>query len=100
MIFVIETNHKFSLSIWLKDTVLKKAKSKNNCTSTISNLAWCNLDGKGDILKLHDECPSSCCNCQKQVTFTPKQFQLEGAGFKNRMNKKFERNWKKVEQFG
>ena len=27
------------------------------------------------------------CNCQKQITFTPKQIQLEGAGFKITMEK-------------
>ena len=27
------------------------------------------------------------CNCQKQITFTPKQYMLGGAGFKNTMKK-------------
>ena len=34
-------------------------------------------------------CHNPKCNCQKQITFSPKQFQLEGAGFKNPMKKMF-----------
>ena len=34
-------------------------------------------------------CPNPKCNCQKPTTFTPNKFQLEGAGFKNTMKKKF-----------
>ena len=33
-------------------------------------------------------CHNPKCKCQKQITFTPKQFQLEGAGFKNTMKNK------------
>ena len=28
-------------------------------------------------------CPNPKCKCQKQITFTPNQFQLEGGGFKS-----------------
>ena len=34
-------------------------------------------------------CHNPKCKCQKQNTFTPNQFQLEGAGFKNAMKKIF-----------
>ena len=34
-------------------------------------------------------CHNPKCKCQKQITFSPKQFQLEGAGFKNTMEKLF-----------
>ena len=34
-------------------------------------------------------CHNPNCNCQKQITFTPKQFRLEGHGFKNAMKKFF-----------
>ena len=34
-------------------------------------------------------CHNPKCECQKQFTFSPKQFQLEGAGFKNTMKKNF-----------
>ena len=34
-------------------------------------------------------CHNPKCNCKKQITFTPKQFQLEGNGFKNTMKKIF-----------
>ena len=35
-------------------------------------------------------CHNPKCKCQKQITFTPKQFELEGSGFKNTMKKFFE----------
>ena len=38
------------------------------------------------------------CNCQKQITFTPKQFQLEGGSVKNKLQKIFKGTqtaWKK-----
>ena len=34
-------------------------------------------------------CHNPKCKCQKQITFTPKQFQSEGNGFKNTMKKIF-----------
>ena len=40
---------------------MKKAKCKNNHCSSMSNSAWCDLNSKGDILKLHDLCSDSKC---------------------------------------
>ena len=37
----------------------------------------------GDTLKLHDLCHNPEGICQIQITFTPRNFQIEGAGFKN-----------------
>ena len=34
-------------------------------------------------------CHNPKCKCQKQITFSPNQFQLEGAGFKNTMKNIF-----------
>ena len=34
-------------------------------------------------------CHNPKCKCQKQITFSPNQFQLEGAGFKNTMENIF-----------
>ena len=34
-------------------------------------------------------CHNPKCNCQKQITFTPKQDMFEGAGFKDTMKKYF-----------
>ena len=50
------------------------------------------------MLKLHDMCHNPKCIYQKQITFTPNQFQLEGNGFKNTMKKIFQGSqgaWKK-----
>ena len=49
----------------------------------MSNKAWCDLKRKGDILKLQGMYPNPKCKCQKQITFTPRQFQFEGVWFKN-----------------
>ena len=55
----------------------------------MSNSAWCALNKNCTVLKLHDMCYNLKCNCDKQTAFTPKQFQLEGTGFKNTMKKLF-----------
>ena len=34
-------------------------------------------------------CHNRKCNCQKQITFTPKQFQLEGGSIKSKLQKFF-----------
>ena len=34
-------------------------------------------------------CVTPICSCQKQITFSAKQFQLDRAGFKNTMKKIF-----------
>ena len=43
-------------------------------------------------------CHNPKCYCQKQITFTPKQFQLEGGSIKSTLQKIFKRRqtaWKK-----
>ena len=61
---------------------------KKHCSSR-SNSAWCDLNSTGDILKLHGIYPKPKCQCQKQFTFTPRQFQLEGARVINKSQKTF-----------
>ena len=60
----------------------KKAKWKNRHCSSMSKSAWCDFNSLGKTLKLHDFCQIPKCKFRKQITFTPKQFQLEGNGFK------------------
>ena len=55
----------------------------------MSNSAWCDLNKNCTVLMLHDMCHNPKCKCQKQITFSPNQFQLEGSGFKITMKKKF-----------
>ena len=64
----------------------QKGKCKHGApiSSPISNGAKCDLKEDGTILKLHDKCPNVIFTCQKRVTFTPKQFQLQGNGLKNK----------------
>ena len=66
-----------------------RGKCRNGHCSKLSESAWSDLNKNGTILKLHDMCPNQNCKCQKQITFTPKQFQLEGSGFKSFMKKVF-----------
>ena len=68
---------------------IKNAKCTHRHRSAMSNSAWCDLNKNCTLLKLHDMCHNAKCKCQKQITFTPNQFQLEGAGFENTMKKIF-----------
>ena len=60
----------------------KNAKCTHGHRSAMSNSAWCDLNKNCTVLKLHDMCHNPKCKSQKQITFSPNQFQLEGAGFK------------------
>ena len=68
---------------------IKNAKCSHGHRSAMSNSAWRESNKSCTVLKLHDMCHNPKCNCQKQITFSPNQFQLEGAGFKNTMKKIF-----------
>ena len=65
----------------------KSGKSTHGHRSAMSNSAWCDLNKNCTVLKLHDFCHNPKCKCQKQITFSPKQFQLEGNGFKKILKK-------------
>ena len=71
----------------IKD-VFKNAECSHGHRSAMSNSVWCDLNKNCTVLKLHDMCHNPKCKCQKYITFSPNQFQLEGAGFKNTMKKK------------
>ena len=51
----------------------------------MTNSAWCDVNKGCTVLTLLDMCHNPKCNCQKQITFTPRQFQREGVGFKKTM---------------
>ena len=68
---------------------IKNAKCTHGHRSAMSISTWCDLHKKFTVLKLHDICHNPKCNCQKQKTFSPNKFQLEGEGFKNTMKKIF-----------
>ena len=57
----------------------------------MSNSAWCDLNSKGDILKLHDKCPHPKCICQKVITFTPHHYMLESGSNKSKLKRFFRR---------
>ena len=67
--------------------ILKNAKCKHGQRSAMSNSAWCDLTENFTVLKLHDLCHNPKCNCQKQITFTPKQYMPEGASIKSKIQK-------------
>ena len=66
---------------------IKNAKCTHRHRSAMSKSAWCDLNKKCTVLKLHDMCHNPKCKCQKMITFTPNHFVLEGAGLKNSMKK-------------
>ena len=57
---------------------VKKASCKQGHRALMTSSAWCDLNKDCTVLKLHDMCHNPKCNYQKQTTFTPRQFQLEG----------------------
>ena len=66
---------------------IKKGRCENVHCSSMSISAWCDLNKNCTVLKLHDMCHIPKCKCQKQITFSPNHFQLDGAGFKNTRKK-------------
>ena len=49
------------------ENFMKRGNCKIIHCSSLSNFAWCDLNSKSDILKLHDNCPNPKCNCQKKL---------------------------------
>ena len=68
---------------------IKSGKCTHGHRSAMSNSAWCDLNKNCTVLKLHDMCHNPKCKCQKQITFTPKQFKLEGGSIKSKIQKIF-----------
>ena len=68
---------------------IKSAKCTHGHRSAMSNSAWCDLNKNCTVLKLHDFCHNPKCKCQKQITFSPNQFQLEGGSIKNKLKSIF-----------
>ena len=69
--------------------LIKNAKFSHGHRSAMSNSEWCDLNKNCTVLKLHDMCHNPKCKCQKQITFTPNQFQLEGGSIKSKLQKLF-----------
>ena len=68
---------------------IKNAKCTHGHRSAMSNSAWCDLNKNCTVLKLLAFCHNPKCKCQKQLTFTPRQFQLEGGSIKSKLQKIF-----------
>ena len=82
-----------------REDFVENAKSTHGHQSAMSNSAWCDLNKNCTVLKLHDMCHNPKFKTQKQTTFSPKQFQLEGAGFKKTMKKVFKGSQKAWNKF-
>ena len=68
---------------------IKNAKCTHGHRSAMSTSAWCDLNKNCTVLKLHDMCHNPKCKCQKMITFTPQQSQLEGGSIKSKLQKIF-----------
>ena len=68
---------------------IKNAKCSHGHRSAMSNSVWCDLNKNCTVLKLHDFCHNPKCRCQKQITFSPNQFQLEGGSIKSKVKSIF-----------
>ena len=71
------------------ENFFKNAKCTHCHRSAVSNSAWCDLKKNCTVSKLHDMCRNPNCNCQKEIIFTPKQFQLENGSIKCKLQKNF-----------
>ena len=67
----------------------KKGRCRNKHCSSLSISAWCDLNSKGNILKLLDKCPNPKCDYQKIITFKPHQHMLEDGSIKSKLQKVF-----------
>ena len=71
------------------ENFIKRGKCSHGHRSAMSNSAWCDLNKNCTVLKLNDMCHNPKCKCQKQITFSPNQFQLEGGSVKNKLKSIF-----------
>ena len=78
---------------------IKNAKCTHGHRSAMSNSAWCDLNKNCTVLKLHDMCHNPKCKCQKQITFSPNQFQLEGGSIKSKLKSIFRGTKKAWDKF-
>ena len=62
---------------------------KNGHRLAMSKSAWFDLNKDCTVLKLHDMGYNTKCICQKQITPSTKQFQLEGGSIKSKLQKNF-----------
>ena len=69
------------------ENFIENAKCKQGHRSVMSNSAWFDLNKDGTVSKLHVMCQNPKCNCQKQINFTPKQFQLGGGSIIRKLQK-------------
>ena len=71
----------------------QKFEQNGNCKhghcTAMSKSAWCDLNNKVDLLKIHDRCPNNKYSCQKLITSSAKHFQTEGSVFKSNLQKIF-----------
>ena len=68
---------------------VKNAKCTHGHRSAMSNDAWCDLNQGCTVLNIHDMCHNPKCKGQKQINFTPRQFQLEGTSIKSKLQEFF-----------
>ena len=66
---------------------VKNAFCKHGHRAAMSNSAWCYLKEDCTVLNLHDMCHNPKCICQKQILFTPRQFQIEGGSIRSKLQK-------------
>ena len=71
------------------ENFIKNANCTHGHRSAMSNSAWCDLNKNCTVIKLHDQCNNPKCKYQKQITFSPQQFQLEGGSIKCKLQKNF-----------
>ena len=69
------------------ENIIKNAKFKHEHRSAMSNSAGCDLNNNCTNSKLHVMCHNPKFNCQKQITFIPKQNKLESGSIQSKLQK-------------
>ena len=82
-------SHLFTKLMTRGEDFEKRGKCKIKHCSPMSNSAGYDLNSGGNIVKLHDKYPNVDCNCQRQIFFTPKQFNWKEPDLKTILKKKF-----------
>ena len=72
-----------------REDFVKRGVCKNIHGSSMSNLAWCNLNKDCSILKVHDKCPNPKFICQKVITFTRHRYMFESGSIKSKLKSIF-----------
>ena len=100
VVYVVVINFKLLLLIKTRGQNFERtAKCKHKQCCTMSTSPWCEFNFLETISKLHDMSANIKRNSQEQLTFTPRQLEMKGTGYKSKLKEFFrgtEKAWNKL----